>query len=792
MQKTTSTIHRRDSAHLPRYRPLLLALAACQLLTLPLARAQDVRAVAAAAAAPAATAAPAAAAAPVAATATADAPATVVIAGARVRREPAQATQRTPTAASRVSGVELEQQNVSTLDDLQQFVPSLNIQSTDPSDMQISIRGVGDGGGQASGDGNIGMPSSVAVYLDNVYLARPGMLGNGLGDLEYAEVLSGAQGTAFGANATGGVLDLHTRAPSFTPQASVSVSAGQRGVTRGSAMLTGPLGGDWAGRLNLMHSSSDGNITNVHNGDKLNGTSSNGLRGQLLYQADTRFSLRLSADYNNINNTPTAALVATHAVNGKDTFLTHAAAVGAHVVYGNQVDLDDGNIIHVLQGGASAEANWLLDSGYKLRSVTSARYFATAPSVSDGLSVPVYANTGTAVLDRSWSQEFRLDSPAGPVYDYALGLTYLGQNLSTTAHTRYSANNLANVFYDAKGYTSLDVIRFGTLHDHMLSPYAQGTWHASDKLDVIAGLRLNYEEKGGQFVRFNKANFNSGYIKQYTTLPSATLTANYQFAPGLSGYAAASYGEKSGGINVSAGAAGKAGLDSLILKPEKTKSAEVGAKGSWYDNTVSLKGDVFFTEVSDFQTQGYDPVDQQTYLMNAGSFRSRGAEATLRLTPTRALRVDFAAVYNQATYLDYDNARCAPEVTLAPSPPPSCKLTGARVFNAPRVTYSTSARYGWNSAGGLDSYVSARYAYRGWMYGTVDNSQFTRVAGYGLAALSAGTGGKAGAGEWGASVWLNNAFNKTYYRRLVNSDYGSVQGWLGDPRTLGVTLTYKY
>jgi iron complex outermembrane receptor protein len=700
--------------------------------------------------------------------------------------------QRAPTSSYRIGGEDIEEQNVSTLEDLQQLVPGLVIQSTDPSDTQISIRGVGDGGGQASGDSNIGMPSSVAIYVDNVYLARAGMLSNGLGDIEYAEVLSGAQGTMFGANATGGVVNIHTRAPSFTPEGSASVSYGQNGYTRGRAMLSGPLSQNWAGRLNLVYSNNDGGVTNVRNGNHLNGGSSSGVRGQLLYRDGAAFSLRLSADYNNTNSTPTPVLLSTNAFSGADSFLTHSRTVGNHVVFGPQVDLDDENRIHVLQGGVAAEANWKLDDGYNLRAVTAYRYFRSDPTMADGLSVAVYNNTGTRVLDRSWSQEVRLDSPAGERYDFALGLTFLGQSQGTLAHTRYTNNKLAGLYYDAVSNNGLDIVRFGTLRDRMLSPYAQGTLHISPGLDLVAGARVNYEEKAGQFIRLNKASFNSGYIRDYHVLPSGTLVLKYQLAPAWNTYLAGSYGEKSGGINVSAGAAKAAGYDTLYIKPETTKSTELGINGALWNDRVTLKADLFLTEISDFQTQGYNPEDQQTYLMNAGSFRSRGAETTIRAELTRSLSINFAAVYNDAYYTDYANARCAPEVTLSPKPPPSCDLTGQRVFNAPKVTWNAGARYDWRSDNGLKNYVSARYSYRGWMYGTVDNSSLTRVSSYGLAAFSAGTGGKLDRGDWSASLWINNAFDKQYYRRQVSGDYGSVWGWLGESRTIGATLAYKY
>ena len=59
------------------------------------------------------------------------------------------------------------------------------------------------------------------MYLDNVYLGRPGMAVQDLLDLERIEVLKGPQGTLFGKNTTAGVLNLQTRAPGFTSEAQV-------------------------------------------------------------------------------------------------------------------------------------------------------------------------------------------------------------------------------------------------------------------------------------------------------------------------------------------------------------------------------------------------------------------------------------------------------------------------------------------------------------------------------------------------------------------------------------------
>jgi iron complex outermembrane receptor protein len=737
------------------------------------------------------------AASPAAPAASADAPgpiASVTVGGNRRGQDAGDDDpRRTPTSAYRITGEQFERQNVHSLEDLQQLVPGLNVQSTDPADMQITIRGVGDGGGQPSGEQNVGMPSSVAIYVDNVYLARPGML-TGLGDLAWADVLSGAQGTMFGANATGGVLDIHTKEPTFVPEASISTSFGQHNYERVLAVLSGPLSDNWAGRLNLVSSGTDGSVTNLRNGHNLNGARSNGGRGQLLFRDGERFKLRLSADYNNSNSEPTQVLVSTHTINGVDTYLARSKAIGNNVVFGPNIDLDDETHTHIVQGGGSALAQWQLDNGWQVRSVTAYRYFHSAPSLADYQSVQIYANSGFQQRDRSWSQELRVDSPTGGIVDYAFGLTYLGQKLNILAHTRYADTTIPDIWLGtAAGVTrKLDVIRIGQLRDRSLSPFVQGTWHVNPDVDVTAGVRLNHDERGGSFIRYNRQPFNSGYLETSNNLPSGTLTATWRAAPGLSSYAALSYGEKAGGLNISSGAAAQAGLDSLIIKPERTTSGEVGVKADLDNNRLHLKADLFATQVRDFQTQGYDAVDQQVYLTNAGAYISRGAEATVHWTPTRSWQFDAAAVLNDTYYTDYADARCPPEVLLGAKPPKFCSLNGQRVFNAPRITANVGARYEWSTEGGLKNFISGRYAWRSWMYGTVDNSQFTRMDGYGLAAFSLGTSGKTEKGEWSASLWLNNAFDKQYYRRLINNEYGAVTGNPGDQRTLGVTLGYRY
>ncbi|MBD1597704.1 TonB-dependent receptor [Pseudomonas typographi] len=714
----------------------------------------------------------------------------VPLATVRVEGQRQADPQQPPASTRELSGQVLEQQGIYRLEDLQQLASGLDVAVVDPYDTRLTLRGVGDGGGSEI---NIGMPSSVGLFLDNVYLSRPGMLSNDLLDIERADVLSGPQGTLYGFNTTGGAIAIQSRKPTFTPQGSIRQSIGQRGYTQTQGMFSGPLSQTLAGRINLSHTEKGGYVHNEYTGHELGGSNQDGLRGQLLWVPSSDFNLRLIADLNRATSYPVAVLDEANAVGVTRPYLDRTQLVGAHVVGGGyKVNTDDENKAYVRQGGLSAEANWALANGFNLRSVSAYRYFGFQPNATDSLDIPLYAGSGADVRDRVWSQDIRLDSPKGALFDYALGATYWGENLDTFAHDHYAAGNQTTQYYGSTSNTGKYVQRWGKIDDSIFSLYAQGTWHLSDVWDVTAGVRDSYEKKSGRFRRVNKNDFDSGDLNQYEQLPAAMLNVSYFFLPNVQGYLTLAYGEKSGGMNVSSGAAAKAGYDSLLVDPESTRGGELGVKSQWLDDRLGVDAALFWSEVRQFQTTAYDLESQSSYLINAGTMRSRGLETNVTLKPLQGLTLNFNGTLLDNKYLDFENAKCPAEVSLAANAPATCDMSGDRVFRSPKLTYNLSGRYEWQTFAALDAFVSARYAYRTWAYGTVDNSQFSRIPGYGLLNLATGLGGHYGDGRWNASLWLNNATNKRYYRTLNTGDYGSAFGVLGEPRTLGMTVGYDF
>jgi len=722
------------------------------------------------------------------------------------RRE--ESAQDVPTPMSVIDGQALETQRVYRIQDLQQLVPSVNVAYMHARQSSVSIRGLG------NNPASDGLEGSVGLYLDNVYLGRPGMAVFDLMDIEQLEVLRGPQGTLFGKNTTAGVINISTRAPSFTPERSIETSVGEDGYFQTKGTLSGPLSETLAGRISAYRTRSDGDIKNEFDGHDLNGGSRQGFRGQLLYKPSEQFNLRWIGDYNEEDSSAGTRLLYSTGptINGVNRYEARAKAAGATLIDGStrKVNLDSDQQVTVFQGGTSLEANWTLDNDFTLTSVSSYRWWDFTPRNDEGLNVPAAYNSGVSVRDKQYSQEFRLASPTGGFFDYVVGAYYFGSDLDNESFVYYGpqadiwngtpAGALANVTTRGKGHIETDSFAL----------FGQGTWHLTERLDFTAGIRGTYEEKsawvdraapvGGAAVSGAAAAvrqgrvgaYDSGDLNQYTFSPSGLLNLSYRFTDDLLGYATLSHGEKSGGVNLTVATAPVAGADSLLVGTERANNAELGLKSTLWDRRLQLNANLFWTEVHGYQTNAYDEANRVQYLTNAGSVRSRGVEVESTLVPIRGLTLNLNGSYNDVRYLSYKDAPCAPEVALQPGAPASCDLTGHQVVGASKWIGNANGQYQWDLDNGLQPYVTASYAFRSKAVGTVEDSDFAQIPSYAVVNLSTGLRGDLGQGQWDVSLWLKNAFDKTYYTTLWSAANGGYEGLVGTPKTLGLTGRYDF
>lgn len=168
-----------------------------------------------------------------------------IIVTARKREEN---LQDVPIAITALSGEALDRSGVFSVAQVAQMQPSLQFISSNPRNTALNIRGLGSNFGLA----NDGLEQGVGYYVDEVYFARPASAVIDLIDVERIEVLRGPQGTLFGKNTTAGALNVTTRAPSFTPEGRVEISAGDYGFLQAKATFSGPLISErLAGRISI-------------------------------------------------------------------------------------------------------------------------------------------------------------------------------------------------------------------------------------------------------------------------------------------------------------------------------------------------------------------------------------------------------------------------------------------------------------------------------------------------------------------------------------------------------------
>ncbi len=720
-----------------------------------------------------------------------------VTVSARRREENAQSV---PIPIAVLAGDALERAGQFRLEELNQHLPSTNVQFGNPRQTSVAVRGLG------NNPANDALESSVGVYLDNVYLGRPGMANLDLIDLDQVALLRGPQGTLFGKNTTAGVLNLQTQLPTFTPEYKVETSGGDYGYYQVRGAASGPLIGDeLAGRISVARSHKDGFVDDVFDGRRLNGYQRDGVRGQLLFKPNDTFSLRLIGDYNREDSDCCASALYNLGPNGGAAFLNLVNAAGGTIVLDpdyRKVTLGSPQHMRVDQGGGSAEANWQIGE-YKLTSISAYRNWRFVPTNdADGMNINAITNAGQSVNDEQWSQELRLASPLGRAVEYVGGLYYFYQHQDNLLYTYYGP--------DAGKYIGRAAFNDGTttvsqfLGTNSLAAFAQATWNATDRLSFTGGARETYEDKATRFHRndpLGSAGFQaafpvyeSGPLTRHDANASALISSSYKFADNVLGYASVARGAKAGGINPQVPTGGLT-TESLYVEPETATDYELGIKTTAFDRRLQFNANLFLADVKDYQSTQLAEVSTGVFvqvLSNIGRVRSQGVEFELQAIPLQGLRLSLNGSYNDAVYRSYENAPCSSEKIAVGLK--VCDLTGSQVVGAPKWIASAGLDYEHALGNGLQAFSGLSYSWRSGYFGSADNSDLARVKAYGILNLRAGVGGEWGSNRWTASLWATNLTDEIYTVGGISSASSTLQysEFPGNPRAVGATLRLDF
>ncbi|CAN5185220.1 hypothetical protein BH09PSE1_BH09PSE1_15810 [soil metagenome] len=211
--------------------------------------------------------------------------------------------QDTPIAISAFSGESLEERGIDDISNLQSYVPNLHV-GQEQDGFKISLRGIGLQGTSSISD------SGVAFYVDNFYIPRPAGASAIFYDVDRIEVLRGPQGTLYGRNATGGVVNVIAKPPKDQFEAEVGASYGSRDLMELRGVVNVPFAPNVAGRLSAVYSEEDGYVKNL---STVPGTSdffgSDGdltVRGQLLFGTPETLEVLVSGTYSDLNGSGVA------------------------------------------------------------------------------------------------------------------------------------------------------------------------------------------------------------------------------------------------------------------------------------------------------------------------------------------------------------------------------------------------------------------------------------------------------------------------------------------------------
>lgn len=186
-----------------------------------------------------------------------------VVVTSRRRKEVAQDV---PIPITAIGGAKVAETGAFNVNRLKEFIPSVQLYSSNPRNTSLSIRGLG----TTFGLTNDGIDPGVGFYVDGVYYARPAATTMDFIDVEQVEVLRGPQGTLYGKNTTAGNFNITTKKASFKPGSTFELGYGNYGFVQAKASITGPLSSKLAARLSFSGTQRDGLLYHINSQQNVN------------------------------------------------------------------------------------------------------------------------------------------------------------------------------------------------------------------------------------------------------------------------------------------------------------------------------------------------------------------------------------------------------------------------------------------------------------------------------------------------------------------------------------------
>jgi iron complex outermembrane receptor protein len=658
--------------------------------------------------------------------------------------------QETPIAISYISGYAIDNNRITDLADVALRVPNVTYTQFSSQESYFSIRGT------LINNNAAGWDDAVSTFIDDVPATGLGDNDPDLFDLSSIEVLRGPQGTLFGRNVTGGAVVIHTKAPSFTPEARVQATYGSDNLAELRALATGPLqGSELAGKISMSLRYRDNYVDNVVLGGATAGVKQGDIRGQLLWKPDDDTDILFGADYLRDKSGGYPTKLKGDFVPGPFPALSYSPDVTNQAYNGR----NDRKI-----GGAEIRVNWNNILG-TLTSITGYR------SVDDNFPNSLLGDPANQVLalgivqDKQYSQELRLASKTDQKFTWIVGVFGLHANKreANPLTFNFSPLTLAGLFSPVTSYVE-DMDQ--RINSNSFAVFGEATVALLDSLKLTLGARETTESKSGFSTIAYSVNDptlipgTANYSHRWDAFtPKATLA--YQPNADFMLYGTVTKGFKSGGYDLSgANGTSPAQVATLLatpFAPETVWSYEAGEKYTGFGGRFMADLAVFLAKYKDLQTSQLVPSAANAGVpiaitTNAGGASVSGVELETRAAPTNWLTLGLNYAYMDAHFTD---------LIEAANPPIS--LNGKRIPYSSKNQVHVSAEARWPISALKGSFAfGVDETYRSKVYFDNANTapRYLQDATEWKGILNLHLNLVPDSGSWRASVWAKNLADK--------------------------------
>jgi len=699
--------------------------------------------------------------------------------------------QQTPVSSTLLNSKLINAAQISNVRDMSGQVPNFFIPDYGSAMSTTAyIRGIGS---RNSGQ-------SMGLYVDNVPYFDKSTFDFDFFDIRQIEVLRGAQGTLYGRNAEGGIVNIYTLSPLNYQGTKVALTAGNYGLINVKAAHYAKLNEKMGVSVSGYYNKEDGFFTNDYTQKSADKKMSAGGRAKFDWNINPNFKVQYSANMDYIDQTAfpyglydtTTRTTATPNFNDESSYNRTTFTNSLFLQYKTD--------------------KWTLSS------ISAYQYFKDRMLMDNDFSTYSFFSMKQAQVQNAFNEELILKSNSKSNYQWSFGATGFIQQLDNNAPFEMKEDAIKYILQPSlskQGMTIIDNI-LETPGQFNTKTTGGAIFHQSTYnnlflkgLSATVGLRADYEKIDLDYNTSSSMNLEMGpTMNIFATdtlknnlsvhfselLPKVALKyewSNKQFV-----YATVSKGYKAGGYNVQmfadlvdkgmknpAATTKEAVLNSISYKPEYSWNYELGAQCLAFDDKFKSAISLFYIDLSDLQITQFVPNGLGRKISNAGKATSKGAEVSLDGKLGNGFSASVNYGYALATFSEYsDSVKVTDPVTHA--------VTYTRVDYkdnhipyAPQNTLNLSGNYEHTFKNSFIDRImlTAQYIGVGKIYWTEANDIAQDYYSQVNAKVAVNKG------KFELELWTKNLFNTKYNAFYFNSS-GSQFFQQGKPMQFGATL----